>query len=256
MMKKDLIVFSGQSNMQGQTEAIPCPNEAVKGALEYKYFSDSLEEVKHPSGEDVDGLLLMAHQGYGSLMPYFLDAYYKTCNVQPVGVHAAKGATTISEWLPGTERFDMLVKKISGAAGKAEYDKKYLVFLQGESDALASTSAAEYKERIKIFYASLKEKFGFDKFAFIRVGKFAGDSRDGEIIKAQESLCSENADFVMLTRITGKLTQTKEHMNPYEYGHYSNSGMKIIGETAGRNLALFRKGEHFTLENEPYGDLT
>lgn len=241
--------------MQGQSECIPFPNNFIDGVWEYKFLTDTLEHVKHPSGEDIGQMLLMAHQGYGCLMPYFLDAYYKICKMETVGVHAAKGATTISEWLPTTDRFNTLVKKISGAFNKADYDKKYIVFLQGESDALESTSEKIYKERIKMFYEPLKEKFCFDKFAFIRVGKFAADKRDYQIINAQESLCDENNDFLMLTRISAKLTQSSKHMNAYEYGHYSNSGLQIIGETAGKNLALFRNGKEFELESEPYLDL-
>ena len=37
-MKVDIIIFGGQSNMQGQTESLPEENREIEGALEYKFF--------------------------------------------------------------------------------------------------------------------------------------------------------------------------------------------------------------------------
>ncbi len=51
--KVDLLIFSGQSNMQGQTEG-PCENnEVINNCFEYKYLSDSLTPLKHPVGETI-----------------------------------------------------------------------------------------------------------------------------------------------------------------------------------------------------------
>ena len=52
----DIIVFSGQSNMQGQTEGLPTltsPLPVVDGALKYRYLTDLLEPLLHPVGEDI-----------------------------------------------------------------------------------------------------------------------------------------------------------------------------------------------------------
>ena len=57
----DILIFGGQSNMQGQTEALPIPNEPVDGASEYRYLTDSLIPLQHPVGELIgDSLLLVA----------------------------------------------------------------------------------------------------------------------------------------------------------------------------------------------------
>ena len=40
----DVIIFCGQSNMQGQTEGLPEVNEAVYGALEYRALTNSFVE--------------------------------------------------------------------------------------------------------------------------------------------------------------------------------------------------------------------
>ena len=68
----DMIIFGGQSNMQGQTEALPTPNEPVTGAIEYRMATDTLIPLSHPVGEDLrTDALLGAHEGHGSLIPAF-----------------------------------------------------------------------------------------------------------------------------------------------------------------------------------------
>ena len=54
MNNTDIIIFSGQSNMQGQSEALPKENFPVDGAVEYRYYGDELIPLKHPVGECLD----------------------------------------------------------------------------------------------------------------------------------------------------------------------------------------------------------
>ena len=44
----DVIIFGGQSNMQGQTESLPENNAPVQGALEYRYKTNELVSLQHP----------------------------------------------------------------------------------------------------------------------------------------------------------------------------------------------------------------
>ena len=102
----DVIIFSGQSNMQGQTEALPSPNEPVEGAFEYKYEDDVLAPLMHPCGEDLGAspddpsgrLLERAVDGHGSLIPDFCREYVRLTNRRVCAVHTAMGATTVAEW--------------------------------------------------------------------------------------------------------------------------------------------------------------
>ncbi len=114
--RADVIIFSGQSNMQGQTEALPLENDPVENAFEYRHLTGELAELKHPCGEDIGGgLLLGAHLGRGSLLPAFCREYAARTGRTTVAVHAAKGATCAFEWLEGTARFEALVEKSRGA---------------------------------------------------------------------------------------------------------------------------------------------
>lgn len=254
----DVVIFSGQSNMQGQTESLPYTSY-VRGAYEYKQLQNAAVPLRHPVGEDIgDDLLLAAHEGHGSLVPAFCRAYVRETGRKVLAVHAAKGATTVAEWLPEhpSGRYNAFLRKVQGAlraAGKR--DRVAVVWLQGESDALESVSQQVYEERMQALRARLAQDVGQDVFAFIRVGKFACDGRDIPVIKAQERLC-EAGDFVMLTRVTGWCTeQPEKYINPFAAGHYNNRAMEKIGSAAGANLARFYAGQPPVLEKEPYPEL-
>ena len=247
-MKADFIIFGGQSNMQGQTESVD-NFDTCENLYEYKLLTDELVELKNPVGEDIGELLLASHLGHGSLVPYFAKEYSTVTGKSVVAVHVAKGATVVSQWLKdsdeGKQRYAKTVEKIRGALKKATAGKKYYVWLQGESDALASTSEEEYCKRLTQFKNDIKKDIGIDKFFIIKVGYFAsnyGRSEDDEtIMRAQERLEKEDEDFVILTDITVKFSLDSKYINPEAVGHYNNEAMKIIGQTAGRKAGELAK---------------
>ncbi len=257
----DVIIFSGQSNMQGQTEA-PMSSEPIVGAREYRYLSNTILPLAHPVGEDIlsedgkDYWLLGAHQGYGSLIPDFCRSYIEKTGNEVLAVHAAKGATMVCQWLPETLRYRMLIRKVRGAVAACATPPEHVwfVWLQGESDAIAACTADEYGRQMKRLREALISDLSIDAFGIIRVGKFVGDDRDLAIITAQEMLC-QTEDFVMLTRMTGYCTQSPDYLNPFEAGHYNNAAMTRIGQAAGEQLGRLCCGEALCLENEPYKEL-
>ncbi len=256
----DLIIFSGQSNMQGQTES--CPAEPpVADAWEYRALTDSLVPLSHPVGEDIgDGLLLAAHEGHGSLIPDFCRAYIEEVGRPVVAVHAAKGATMIAEWQAPSARFDALTAKARGALKAArridEVGRVLFVWLQGESDAIAGISEADYIVGLRAFRASLISALPVACFALIRVGKFAGDARDIAIIRAQEALGATD-DFLLLTRLCGVCTNDPARfISPFAEGHYNNAAMTLIGRAAGKHLGMYAMGKAFSPEPEPYPEVT
>ena len=70
----DMIIFSGQSNMQGQTESTATVNSTpVDNALEYRFLTDELIPLACPVGENIE------HTGEG-----FEKGKYKTYFVMGV----------------------------------------------------------------------------------------------------------------------------------------------------------------------------
>lgn len=250
----DILIFMGQSNMQGSTgEACFLP--ATDGVWEYRYLTDGLVPLVSPVGEDMgDGLLAGAAFGNGSLPPYFCKYYAEKRGGEVVAIHAAKGATAIDEWSAGGDRFNLAVDKICAGlkkcADNGPIERVFVIWLQGESDALRFMPCEEYKQKLINFKNALKEKFDFCKFGIIRVGYFAwlSDWADGEperkkladenIMRAQEEAVEADDDFVMLTTVTERLSQDEKYLNPEEFGpHYNNAGMDIIGKEAAETLA-------------------
>lgn len=265
MKKADIIIFSGQSNMVGCAECLSEDN-IVEGAFEYKYLENALTPLKNPVGEDITfdgkrGEVFMQDDKTGTrertyatesaawshtnLVPAFCRAYIKCTKASVVAVHIAKSATEICEWLPQTRRYDFLVKKASAAIettrSKFDVGNIYFVWLQGESDAIAARSKKYYKQKITALNDALKTDLGIDKFGVIRVGRFTNDARDDEIISAQDEICVENGDFLMLTTIAAELCSKPEYMHPAPEarGHYSAKGLELLGRTAGEALGRY-----------------
>lgn len=266
MKAVDILIFGGQSNMQGQSDRLS-ESAAVVGASEYRYTSDSLVPLKNPVGEDVTygehllgypilqggnapewraaHVLGSACYGHTNLVPAFCRAYVAQTGKEVIAVHAAKGSTQIHQWLPGTEGFDALVKKSKAAIKKAKNEytvgKIYFAWLQGESDAIFSVSRETYRERLIQLNEALKKELGIDVFGIIRVGRFVNDARDDEIINAQTEICLERPDFLMLTDKATEFNQLPEYMNPNVGGHFSAYGLEELGRLAGEALGKYNR---------------
>ena len=258
MKNTDLIIFSGQSNMEGETERFPSDNSPVEGALEYRYLEDRLVPLCHPAGENIsnngkfflprhtDGwgttqncALLSAWRKRVNMVPYFCNSYIKTTKRNVIAVHAAKGATTIDYWQRGSLGYEMLCKKAKKAIEMTQPEHIFFVWLQGESDAIANKSKDIYKAQMITLFESLKEDLGVEKFGNILVGRFTMEDSDFEIINAQKEVCREQGDFLMLTEITEKIIYDKKYMNPEAFGHYSVDGHELLGNICGKALGEY-----------------
>ncbi len=257
----DIIIFCGQSNMQGQTEQLTS-TEPIPNAFEYRWLEDQILPLKNPVGENITydktqgddvteqtdlvswlsrHVLGSSAYGHTNMVPEFCRQYTEKTGRSVLAVHAAKGSTVIAEWLSGTDGYRMMTEK-AAAAIKTQADdpgRIFFVWLQGESDAIVGNSKAYYKEKLVALATDLKRDLGIEKFGIIRVGRFTNDQRDLEIIAAQDELCKEQDDFLMLTEIATELCADPEYMNPFVEGHYSAKGEERLGYEAGKALAAF-----------------
>ena len=119
----DVIIFCGQSNMQGFTEGVPNMNEPVLGASEYRWMGDLVVPLRHPVGEGFGGRdaneYFLASNG-GSLVPAFCREYVKNTDKEVMAIHVTRGNTTVGEWLRGTGRFHYAIQKIQAGIEKAK----------------------------------------------------------------------------------------------------------------------------------------
>ena len=56
-------------------------------------------------------------------------------------------------------------------------------------------------------------------------------------MRAQEKVCREDPDFLLLTDISKRISLKESWLNPEAAGHYNNAAMKIIGKAAGKAAA-------------------
>lgn len=250
--------------MQGQSETLTSA-EVIENAYEYKFLEDRIMPLKNPVGEDIDydhnagynftpetnqadwlrdNVTGSSCYGNTNLVPEFCRAYTALAEKKVLAVHIAKGSTEIADWLPGSQGYDIILKKASAAVKKVREsgesgNRIFFVWLQGESDAIFGKSKAYYKQKINDLYAVLKTDIGIEKFGIIRVGRFTNDERDLEIISAQDEVCQENEDFLMLTQDAVWLNEQSEYMNPYVGGHYSARGLEKLGSKAGTYLGAY-----------------
>ena len=252
-MTVDILIFSGQSNMQGQTEGCPSDNQPVPMAYEYRHQAGVLVPLRHPVGETFGDLLLAAHEGGGSLVPDFCRRYAEKSGVGVVAIHVARGATKIAEWQSDTARYRIALEKIEGGirAAKEAYSVRhiYLVWLQGESDAIDNTPPEQYRADLIRFKNDLKSHVPLERFGIIEVGYFcqgvswlsepdpmARRKKDEAIMQVQEALPSLDADFLLLTDCCKTLSLSPAHINPKAEGHYNNRAMTEIGYAAADGL--------------------
>ena len=267
MKALDVLLFGGQSNMQGQTEQL-LDGAVVPGAWEYRLLTDEAVPLCDPVGENIrsDGTkgeaivwgmtgeqcaqwlashtLGAACYGHTTLVPAFCRAYREQTGQEVLAAHVARGSTHLALWLPGTDGYRLLVKKAAGALRKAAelgtVGRVFFVWLQGESDAVLGHSRQQYKEELTRLAQALTADVGIHRFGVIRVGRFAGDARDDEILAAQEEICREREEFLLLTDIATRLNEQPEYMNPFAGGHYSASGLVRLGEAAGEAMGRNR----------------
>ena len=133
-----------------------------------------------------------------------------------------------------------MVQKVQAAIQKVTPERIFFVWLQGESDAIASVTRTDYKAALHQLCGALKADLGIDMFGIIRVGRFTNDDRDIEIISAQDEICREDDNFVMLTDIATELNKKNEYMNPRVKGHYSAKGLELLGRVAAETLCKLK----------------
>ena len=270
-MERDLLVFSGQSNMQGQSGGL-LDDDVVEGAVEYRMLTDQLIPLRDPVGEDIlkDGTagypfreaetpnwhldqgLARAVDGCTTLIPAFCRAYLRETGGAVAAVPASKGATCVEEWLPGTVGYSLLMKKFRMALERVEETDtaghRYLVWLQGESDAIAETPRRVYMERMRSLSAALRRDAGIELFGIIRVGRFTYDDRDLQIMAAQDELCRSGEGFLMLTDLAAGMSMDPAWINPRAQGHFNPEALVRLGTEAGRTLGRLRMRENGTRE--------
>ena len=173
-------------------------------------------------------------------MPSFVNAYYTHNGQGPVVcVSASEGATSLSDWQPGTPRLEDAISRLNACVSWLESNgytirHRYMVWCHGETDV--KQTEEWFNEQ---FGQMLDEMLssGIEKCFLIRIGNANPVSEDFvNMMKYQTRLCKENRDVVMVSMtLSGLLNKgmMKDDL------HYYQEGYNYCGEDAGVNAAYY-----------------
>lgn len=252
----DIVLFIGQSNMAGRGDSSDATEVEAGHAYEFRAISDptKLYPLEEPFGatENNNASGVSENKKTGSLVSAFCESYYSVTGSPIVAVSCSKGGESIDFFDVDGAPYEDACARVKAAQeflkdgytdGDTSYEtgNTYVVWLQGESDGDAGTSAADYTETLDRIVKGFKNDIGAEQFFVIPIGGY--NNSDGTI-KAQYNTirdaqilyCEESSDATVISRQLYDL---------YSYGymkdqfHYTQEGYNIVGEDAGANMAYF-----------------
>lgn len=250
LKEADLILFMGQSNMSGAGgDATQAPNLTKGAGYEYRavtqpeelcILSEPFGEKEHKKGYlDDRGLI---DRG-GSLVTAFVNAYYAKTKERVVAVSASRGSAQISSF--NNYLAEDVIDRLENAKRvmteqQVHIRHIYMVWFQGETDAYVHTSKDQYIGNMQKLLYTL-QPYGVERCFVIQIGNVQMDGKTVDttlIQEAQESLCAEDENFVMVSRLPKEISES-----PYmEDGiHFTQEGLNLIGEDAGQGMGDYVK---------------
>lgn len=247
----DLFLFCGQSNMSGKGNAKQAPY--VEHGYEFRAVTNpnALYNIFEPFGINqinqngindswpTTGEL----RKRGGLVSAFANSYYDNTGTAIVGVSCSEGATTISQWMPGTDKYEDIVNRCNLAKAylqnSSSYELRYvyMVWCQGESDGDVGTTYESYYDSLNQITNSLVEQGVVDKCMIIKTGDYADNIELYDHIQlAQEDLCQENDNCILISDLAPSFVEKGLMLDVY---HYTQEGYNILGEDAGKNAAEY-----------------
>lgn len=245
----DLIIFAGQSNMSGNGgNAALAPVVPAGQGYEYRPVSapNALFPLVEPFGRNERGYISDAPQYQnGTLVSAFVTSYYSKTGVPVVAVPATHGGTDSGYWANDATKADLLSRFIKA---KTYLEKnnftvrhKYLIFLQGESDAVKGVSDFDYKNNLTSAFQPLFAN-GLEQVFIITPGyAIDGLYSYNDVVAAQIDLCNSSDLFSIGSTLLHKLPP-----NAYlaDAVHYNQTGLNMVGSNAGANVAAYAGGVH------------
>ncbi|MCR5339639.1 MAG: sialate O-acetylesterase [Lachnospiraceae bacterium] len=265
----DVIVFAGQSNMMGHGNAAQATSVSGKAAKAYLPVTAAgkISAFYEPFGQlenDKYFNSIFGKENYatGSLVSSFIKNYYKQTKTPVLAVPAAMMGSGSQSW--ASNRYKGVISRVNAAektAKKAGYSigHVYMVWMQGESDALAmqrnadgscdnNMSGKQHIKNVKKMLSKVQKKTNITKCFVIVIPSYYGADTDPygtkwsiyykKIQQAQVTLCDENDDFIMAYAKTPSLGREYFHADNM---HLMQPGLNKIGLAAGKTVGKYAK---------------
>ncbi|MBO5778588.1 MAG: hypothetical protein J6R82_03370 [Clostridia bacterium] len=252
----DLVLFIGQSNMAGRGTARSATKVKEGHAYEFRAISDptKLYPLEEPFGVNENNATSGVNENKktGSMVSAFCESYYAATGRAIVAVSCSKGGEKISFFDKGGKAYEDACNRVKSAQAflQQEYDNgntalklraTYVVWLQGESDGDAGTTASAYTRTLNKIVTGFKEDIGAKQFFIIPIGTYNGNNESRKanytvIRDAQIAYCEDSKDATVISR---------QLLDIYNYGymkdefHFKQEGYEIVGKDAGTNMGYF-----------------
>ena len=242
----DLIIFAGQSNMSGNGgNALLAPVVPEGQGYEYRPVAspNTLVPLAEPFGRFERGYISDAPEYQnGSLVSSFVTTYYSKTGVPVVAVPATRGGTDSSFWANDVTKADLLSRFVKSKsyleANGFTVRKKFLVFLQGESDAVKGVSEVNYKNNLSAAFQPLFAN-GLEQVFIITPGyAIDGIYSYNDVVKAQTDLCNSSDLFTLGSDLLHRLDTSYLA----DAVHYNQAALNLVGANAGGKAAAYAGG--------------
>ena len=243
--KVDLVMFMGQSNMAGRGVASQSVVVTEGHGYEFRAISDptQLYPVIEPFGVNENNPTsgISEKTKTGSLVSAFIEEYYKYRKIPIVGVSCSVGGTATSFWAPDKKPLNDAIERHKVAKTWLEengyiIEHDYMVWLQGENDAVNELTPAQYANNLTAIIEEMILETNIEFCAIIRIGNAKNSPTLADrIIQAQTNLCKTYDKAVMVSTMLAGCTGNEMKDN----WHFIQPTYNKVGADAGKHTAFY-----------------
>ncbi|XP_071686875.1 probable carbohydrate esterase At4g34215 [Rutidosis leptorrhynchoides] len=201
---KSIFLLAGQSNMSGRGGVVNdtwdnyIPPESSPNLSILRLSADlNWQLATEPLHRDIDTNKVC---GIGPGMAFASSLLEKDSSIGVVGlVPCAVGGTNMSEWAPGGELYERLIKRAKGAL-EGGGTIRGLLWYQGESDTVNREDAESYKSKLQSFVLHLRADLLLPVLPVVQVALASGEGEYIEIVREAQL----GMDLVNLRTIDAK----------------------------------------------------
>jgi len=236
----DIIVFAGQSNMTNVGRASHAPAVTAGTGYEAIPKKSKISPLSEPFGVgQIKSTMPKSQQG-ATLASAFVNAYYKKTKTPVLAMNTAIGGTSIGQWSSSyyqrvtddVKEMEKLLKKKGLKKGRV-----YVVFYQGENDAMNSIVSTVYRKHMELFMKNVQSRCDVSRCFVIRISNDLNNKESYDKIAAvQTKLCMEDYRFVMASTIGSGFDAS------YYQGdgiHLTQPALNKIGTQAGKMAGTY-----------------
>lgn len=236
----DIIVFAGQSNMTNVGNASQAPDVTPGTAYEAIPKKNRISHLTEPFGVGQPKSSLKKSAQGATLVSAFANAYYKQTKTPILAMNTAKGGTSIGQWSTSyykeitnnIKKMEKLLKKKGLKKGHV-----YVVFFQGENDAMNSIVSSIYRKHMEQFMTNIQQNSDASRCFIIRIGNdLKNPGNYDKIAAVQTLLCMEDKRFVMAATIASGFGASYYQADGV---HLTQTGLNKVGTQAGKNAGIY-----------------